>query len=554
MKALQTTITKKIGFFYLQFFLICFSVNAQNNWVFDQSFGDNGIKRINFGPNYNDIPNDILLMPNGKILVAGISRDNMSYYIAITQLLPNGQLDTAGFGDGGKVSHHFVLRDHANAIELQSVQSDVKILVTGAEAEGNGGSQITPSLYRFNADGSLDTTFAANGRAVHRFKGNYSGEMYGVKVLSDGNILTAGYRTGSGAFGLMRFNSVGGRDLSFGDQGEAVLPFVGTFHPIGCLFLGDSAVVMATVAFANGMSQFALAMMDRFGNPVSTFGDNGIVLTEKDGKYNYSGGESLLLTNDGKILLSGTTPDSGPTNFIVGRFLLDGTIDPTFGNNGWAEIHFAENFDICYDMKVDSQGRILLVGGVSVGYGMAGLARLNSDGTPDTTFAPDGKFILDLNNNSGTHYLTHCIPLDNGDILAAGYDFHSNSGDFMVTRLTQNPTGVEVSNSEVPTDFVLHQNYPNPFNPSTKIKFTIPTPPSSSPLSKGRNEVGFVTLKVYDVLGNEVATLVNEYKPAGNYEVDFQSTVNNHQLASGVYFYTLRAGSFVETKKMILLR
>ncbi len=66
--------------------------------------------------------------------------------------------------------------------------------------------------------------------------------------------------------------------------------------------------------------------------------------------------------------------------------------------------------------------------------------------------------------------------------------------------------------------------------------------------------MGFVTLKVYDVLGNEVATLVNEYKPAGNYEVDFQSTVNNHQLASGVYFYTLRAGSFVETKKMILLR
>ena len=548
MKALQTTITKKIGFFYLQFFLICFSVNAQNNWVFDQSFGDNGIKRINFGENYDDIPNDLLLMPNGKILVAGKSDHNGSYFIALTQLLPNGQLDTANFGDSGKVSLQFSFRDYANAIGLQP---DGKILLTGAQAVSNAGGRITPSLYRFNADGSLDTTFADSGSAVYRFKVDYSGEMYGVKVLSDGNILIAGYRTGLGAFGLMRFNSDGGRDLSFGDEGEAVLPFVATFRPIACLFLGDSAVVMATVAFANGMSQFALAMMDRFGNPVSTFGDNGIVLTEKDGKYNYSGGESLLLTNDGKILLSGTTPDSGPTNFIVGRFLLDGTIDPTFGNNGWAEIHFAENFDICYDMKVDSQGRILLVGGVSVGYGMAGLARLNSDGTPDTTFAPDGKFILDLNNNSGTHYLTHCIPLDNGDILAAGYDFHSNSGDFMVTRLTQNPTGVEVSNSEVPTDFVLHQNYPNPFNPSTKIKFTIPR--TVNPLLGGARG-GLVSLKVYDILGNEIATLVNEYKPAGNYEADFQSTVNGHQLASGVYFYTLRAGSFVETKKMILLR
>ncbi|MDY0083183.1 MAG: T9SS type A sorting domain-containing protein [Ignavibacteriaceae bacterium] len=544
MKTVQTTITKKTGFFYLLFFLICFSVNAQNNWVFDQSFGDNGITRINFGENYDDIPNDLLLMPNGKILVAGKSIHNGIYFIALTQLLPNGQLDTANFGDNGKVSLRFVLRDYANAIGLQP---DGKILLTGAEAEGNGGSQITPSLYRFNSDGSLDTTFAANGRAVHRFKVDYSGEMYGVKVLPDGNILTAGYRTGSGAFGLMRFNSDGGRDLSFGDEGEAVLPFVGTFHPIGCLFLGDSAVVMATVAFTNGMSQFALAMMDRFGNPVTTFGNNGIVLTGIDGKYNYSGGESLLLTNDGKILFSGTTPDSGPTNFIIGRFLLDGTIDPTFGNNGWAEIHFAPNFDVCYDMKVDSQGRILLVGSVSVGFGMAGLARLNSDGTPDTTFAPEGKFILDLNNDSGTHYLTHCIPLDNGDILAAGFDFASNKGDFMVTRLTQNPTGVEVSNSEVPADFVLHQNYPNPFNPSTKIKFTIPQ--TDNPLL-GAARGGFVTLKVYDILGNKVATLLDEYKPAGSYEVDFMAD----GLTSGVYFYTLRVGSFVAAKKMLIIK
>jgi hypothetical protein len=63
-----------------------------------------------------------------------------------------------------------------------------------------------------------------------------------------------------------------------------------------------------------------------------------------------------------------------------------------------------------------------------------------------------------------------------------------------------------------------------------------------------------VQLKVYDILGNEVATLVNEEKPAGTYEVDFNSTVGGHQLSSGVYFYRLQAGDFVQTKKMILLR
>jgi hypothetical protein len=65
---------------------------------------------------------------------------------------------------------------------------------------------------------------------------------------------------------------------------------------------------------------------------------------------------------------------------------------------------------------------------------------------------------------------------------------------------------------------------------------------------------GLVTLKVYDVLGNEVATLVNEEKPAGEHQVEFQSTVGGHQLASGVYYYQLKAGNYIETKKMILLK
>ncbi|MFA6981397.1 MAG: T9SS type A sorting domain-containing protein [Ignavibacteriaceae bacterium] len=89
--------------------------------------------------------------------------------------------------------------------------------------------------------------------------------------------------------------------------------------------------------------------------------------------------------------------------------------------------------------------------------------------------------------------------------------------------------------------FNLEQNYPNPFNPTTMIKYDVVNS-------------GNVSLKVYDVLGNEVATLVNEEKQPGSYEVEFQSAVGSPQLASGIYFYQLRAGEFVETKKMILIR
>ena len=107
------------------------------------------------------------------------------------------------------------------------------------------------------------------------------------------------------------------------------------------------------------------------------------------------------------------------------------------------------------------------------------------------------------------------------------------------------PTSVEEDNV-IPTEFFLYQNYPNPFNPTTKIKYSIP----ESPLPGGDGRGGLVTLKVYDVLGNEIATLVNEEKPAGSYEIEF----NGSNLLSGIYFYQLRAGTFIQTKKMVLLR
>jgi hypothetical protein len=83
----------------------------------------------------------------------------------------------------------------------------------------------------------------------------------------------------------------------------------------------------------------------------------------------------------------------------------------------------------------------------------------------------------------------------------------------------------------------LSQNYPNPFNPSTTIKFSIPN-------------TQFTTLKVYNILGREVATLVNEEKTPGNYEVQF----NGSNLSSGVYFYRLQSGSFSEIKKFVLMK
>ena len=118
------------------------------------------------------------------------------------------------------------------------------------------------------------------------------------------------------------------------------------------------------------------------------------------------------------------------------------------------------------------------------------------------------------------------------------YKYRLKQIDFDGTFEYSQEIEVEV---KAPNVFSLEQNYPNPFNPSTVISYQLP-------------ENGNVTLKVYDVLGNEVATLVDEYRQSGKYEVEFNSSSIKHLPSSGIYFYQLKAGNYIETKKMILLK
>jgi len=120
------------------------------------------------------------------------------------------------------------------------------------------------------------------------------------------------------------------------------------------------------------------------------------------------------------------------------------------------------------------------------------------------------------------------------------YDIFNEGGSpNIIINATGFYTDVEYEDALL-TEFSLSQNYPNPFNPSTKIKFTISSAPGG----------GFTSLKVYDVLGKEITTLINEEKPSGEYEIEF----NGNRLTSGIYFYQLRAGSFIQTKKMLLIK
>jgi hypothetical protein len=122
-------------------------------------------------------------------------------------------------------------------------------------------------------------------------------------------------------------------------------------------------------------------------------------------------------------------------------------------------------------------------------------------------------------------------------LLANNYIYAGTSNSLWRRPLSEIIIGVQNISTETPSSFSLSQNFPNPFNPTTNIEFALP-------------KSGLVTLRVYDILGKEVATLVNEVKNAGSYSVDFSAS----NFTSGVYFYKIETNGFSDIKKMMLIK
>jgi len=128
------------------------------------------------------------------------------------------------------------------------------------------------------------------------------------------------------------------------------------------------------------------------------------------------------------------------------------------------------------------------------------------------------------------------VAVDNTNLLSIDSEHRNATGQSFIQWKVVEDSEETVKNSAI-TDYELYQNYPNPFNPNTTISYSI-------------KKNGLTSLKVYDILGKEVATLVNENEAAGNYSVEF----NAEQLPSGIYIYRLTSGNFTASKKLILMK
>ncbi len=238
---------------------------------------------------------------------------------------------------------------------------------------------------------------------------------------------------------------------------------------------------------------------------------------------NYEYGKLINIDSQSNIYITGYGAVSG--GFFVGW--LTSKYDSS-GNLLWYN-RFKENQsweEYPYFASIGPQDEIYVTGNVGVvsgGTTYHGLetVRYNSDGS--------NPWVAEVNQYAG---------IGKGLVLGADQSLYGvGMFYYSVIKYSQSiPTGTEQT-FMIPEKFNLEQNYPNPFNPSTKIRFSIPS-----------NE--FVALKIYNVLGSEITTLVNDNLQAGSYEVDF----NSEGLTSGVYFYTLSTNNFTNTRKMILTK
>jgi len=296
---------------------------------------------------------------------------------------------------------------------------------------------------------------------------------------------------------------------------------------------GDGSFASPVNFDSNGWGETACATADVNGDGIMDLyvgaGDsNELILFMGDG-------------NGGFTFSSKVSVGSGPWMITAGDVNGDGVPDVVSANSGSANLSvvFADaqgnlsapinyptgSFPLAIDLgDIDGDGDLEVV---TSNYASADYTMYENDGT--------GNYINRRNfdaNSAGSCAVLHDRDND-GDMDMTGID---ELDDLLI--LFTNDNAVSVDDEKIsPEMFSLSQNYPNPFNPATTIRFLIP-------------EESFVTIKVFNTLGEEITTLINENIIAGNFEVEFYVTT----LPSGIYFYSLQAGSFVETKKMVLLR
>jgi uncharacterized delta-60 repeat protein len=365
----------------------------------DPTFGNGGLDSVPLVANSSaDFPR-MKIQPDGKIV--GVASGATSGTWAVTRALPNGTPDTS-FGGTGTVVTKFPGATDGSATSI-AFQPDGKIVVAGLIVGTN--PYDTWGVARYNSDGSLDTGFASGGLYQFTFTTTtgYGGWAYGVAVQADGSILVGGPRWGTGeGFSVGRLTSSGQLDTSFGNNGIASINVnSGGNYSLQAMALQPDGKIL--LVGGSSAPNLIVARLNSSGAPDTTFNGNGVTLipvSSFGSSFTTASGYGLALQGDGKILVTGkaTTASYTSSDLITARLNADGSLDTTFNGNGLSAVSVfaSSDTDQGYAVTEQADGKIL-VGGqameVGVGFFWA-FVRYNANGTLDTSFGGTGKLTI----------------------------------------------------------------------------------------------------------------------------------------------------------------
>jgi uncharacterized delta-60 repeat protein len=412
----------------------------------DPTFGTGGIVTTDIGTSTTDSGRAVAIQPDGKIVVAGYADDYFSasrYDFAVVRYNADGSLDTS-FGAGGKVTTDFAsTSDLAYGVALQS---DGKIVVSGY-------SGTDFAVVRYNVDGSLDTSFGTGGKVTTDVAGTDYGSS--VAIQSDGKIVVGG-RAG-GAFALVRYNADGSLDTSLDGDGKVTTPIApGSDYGFQVLVQSDGKLVLAGRNGIYEVADFTLVRYQADGSLDTSFGVDGKVTTDLNGDMDY--GYSVALQSDGKLVVAGYSYRTGiGTYFALVRYNADGSLDTSFGVGGKVTTNIIGDYDNGCGVAIQFGGKIVVVGArVSAGYHDSVLVQYNADGSLDTSFGTGGAIITSLTPADDMGYSV-ALQSD-GKIVMAGESIYNfavvryNGGVTTPAEITVSGNGVSISDGDTTAD------------------------------------------------------------------------------------------------------
>lgn len=336
------------------------------NGVLDPTFGSGGVVVTDMSRSKSyDVGRAVALQPDGKIIVAGQSTAGLG--MALARYNTNGDLD-ASFGSEGKV-----ITKIAGIAYALAVQPDGKVVVTGSvdRRTGNG-----IALARFQPDGTLDARFATNGVALTTIRSTGSDDVGEALALqSDGTIVVAGHSTNTNgsAFTILRYQSDGTLDPSFGAKGRVVTTVGGadsTSRASAVDVRPDGRIVAAGSSSPQGKhSRFALARYQPDGTLDTSFGDAGTITTQIGDSRSFAYASAIGTDSLDRILVIGSAGLLRTGDFALARYNADGTLDPSFGTRGVVATDFDGGDDRAFGLAFQPDGRAL-----AAGYSASGLA------------------------------------------------------------------------------------------------------------------------------------------------------------------------------------